>query len=358
VTERDLRAGARNLLAGYMKVKQGSELLIVNEPAMDPHTDVIIQEEARALGAKVLALWADRFPGPEALPNALVKAFETAELTLFNHPVGGMLRLLPIGGTGLKCFNFANTDTILGSRFCRIPFETSMAMLKELQQRLDEAKTWRITCPAGTDFEGEVTENDAPKSSKGTGDGFTLLTFPLGVHRPFSSFRSRGLIAIRWLTPAGIHEFHPNGIRLQTPVLAEIEDGRINGFSGANNEIARLKAFMEKVGTELKKDPFIINSWHTGFNPLAFSPYRDTDSLERWMFLAHSNPRIVHFHTIGTISPGEVSIPVLDPTISMDGEVIWRQGQVAFFDKPEIAAKLRAFPEINDALKQTQDVGV
>jgi hypothetical protein len=66
----------------------------------------------------------------------------------------------------------------------------------------------------------------------------------------------------------------------------------------------------------------------------------------------------VHFHTIGTIPPGEVSIPVLDPTIRMDGEVIWERGRMAFFDKPEILSSLRSLPGINEALTQTQEIGV
>jgi hypothetical protein len=358
ITERDLREGARNLLSGYMKVKRGSELLIINEPAMDRHTDAIIQEEARAIGAQVISLWADRFAGPDSLPNSVVKAFEAAEITLFNHPVGGMLRLLPIGGTGLKCFSFANTDRILASRFCRTPFETSAAMLQQLQQRLNQARSWQITCPAGTDLRGQVMAEELPKPGKSTGDGFTLLTFPLGVHRPFSTFEASGQVAIRWLTPAGIHEFHPDGIRLEAPVLVEVDKGKITGFSGPEAEVSRLKAFMEGLGQQVDKDPNIINSWHAGFNPLAFSPYKDTDSLEQWMFLAHANPRIVHFHTIGTIPPGEVSIPVLDPTIRMDGEVIWERGRMAFFDKPEILSSLRSLPGINEALTQTQEIGV
>lgn len=357
--ESNARLGARNLLSSYLKVKPGSELLIVNELSMDRRAVEIIEEEARAIGAQVLTLWADRFPGPEQLPNALIKAFEAAEITLFNHQVGGMLRLLPIGGTGLKCFSFADSLEVLGSPYCRVPFEVSAAVLGTIQQELDGATGWRITCPAGTDLVGSLTEQErAPKPREGRTDGFTLLTFPLGVHRPYSTFEASGRLAVRWLTPAGIHEFDPAGIRMDEPVLMDIDHGAVTGFSGPPAEVARLKSFLEMVGGQVGKDPYIVNSWHAGINPLAYSPYRDTDSLEKWMFLAHSNPRLVHFHTVGTVQPGEMSVPVLDPTISFDGQVLWDAGRLVLLEREDVRARVEAIPGIGDALVQTMEVGV
>jgi hypothetical protein len=357
--ESDARVGARNLLISYLKVKQGSELLIVNEPTMDRRAVEILEEEAKALGVRVLTMWTDRFKGPEVLSNALVKAFEAAEITLFNHQVGGMLRLLPIGGTGLKCFSFADSLEILGSQFCRVPYEVSAAILNVVQKQLDSARSWRITCPAGTDLIGSLTAEElAPKPLKGRTDGFTLLTFPLGVHRPFSTFQASGQLAVRWLTPSGIHEFEPAGIRLDKPVVMDIDNGRVTGVSGAPGEVSRLKTYLEAVGQEVGKDPYIVNSWHAGLNPLAFSPYRDTDSLERWMFMAHSNPRLVHFHAVGEVQPGEMSVPVLDPTISMDGDVIWDRGRLVLLEREDIKASLEGIPELGDALVQTHEVGV
>jgi hypothetical protein len=360
VTEDDVRAGIDNLLQSYLKLGPGRELLIINEPAMDRRLDTMIEARARALGARVITMWADRCTGPETLPPAMVKAFEAADITLFNHPAGGMLRLLPIGGTGLKCFSFANTMEIMGSAFCRVPFDLSAAVLRQVQGRLDEARSWRITCPAGTDLAGRLTAEElAPRPKRsGQADGFTLLTFPLGVHRPFSTFEASGRLAVHWLTPSGIHEFTPAGIRLEQPVRVEVERGRMGAMSGPPAEVARLRAYLEKVGGEVGKDPYIVNSWHAGINPLAFSPYRDTDSLERWMFLAHANPRIVQFHALGADQPGEMSIPVLDPTISLDGEPLWEDGRLTYLDRDTVRAGFAAQPGYRDALVQTLEVGV
>lgn len=360
VTEEEVRAGIDNLLLSYLKIKPGTELLIINEPAMDRRLNEMIEARANELGAQVITMWANRFAGPETLSKAMVKAFETADITLFNHPVGGMLRLLPIGGTGLKCFSFANTMEIMGSPFCRVPFEISAAVLRQLQGRLDQARSWRITCPAGTDLVGQLTpeELNPPPKKSGQADGFTLLTFPLGVHKPFSTFEASGKLVVRWLTPSGIHEFEPAGIRLDEPVVLEVDRGTVTGMSGPPGEVARLRAYLDKVGGEVSKDPYIVNSWHAGINPLAFSPYRDTESLERWMFLAHANPRIVHFHAVGKIQPGEMSIPVLDPTISMDGEPLWERGRLTYLEREPVQAAFAQLPGYRDALIQTLDVGV
>ncbi|MBF6569711.1 MAG: hypothetical protein IVW54_12645 [Candidatus Binataceae bacterium] len=357
VSDAAIRAGARNLLADYMKIKPGVELLIVNETSIERHTVEVLEHEARSLGARVLTMWCDRIPGPEVLPGSLVKAFEAAETTLFNHPVGGMLRLLPIGGTGLKCFSFANTDAILGSPFCRVPYATSAEILRTVQQRLNSARKWRVTCPAGTDLTGELTPEELAPSSNSYG-GFTLLTFPLGIHKPFSTFAASGRLAIRWLTPAGIHEFDPAGIRLDSPVVADLDRGKLTGFSGDNAQISKLKGYLDMIGRKVDKDPYIVNSWHAGINPLAFSPCRDVDSLERWMFLAHANPRMVHFHAVGEVQPGEMSVPLLDPTISMDGEVIWDRGRLVFLEREDIKAALSALPAVTEALTQNLEVGV
>jgi hypothetical protein len=355
--EGDLRAGARNLLIDYMKLKPGAELLMVNEPSVDKRVVEITEHEARAIGARVLVMWCDRVPGPEALPKSLVKAFEAAEFTLFNHQVGAMLRLLPIAGNGLKCFSFATSSDILASRFCRIPYAITAEILSIVQQRLNRARKWRVTCPAGTDLESEVAPEDKPSSKDGYG-GFTLLTFPLGVHRPFSTLTASGRLAIRWLTPSGIHEFEPAGIRLDEPVIATVEQGRLLNFSGNQAQISRLKRYIELIGSKVGKDPYIVNSWHAGINPSAFAPCRDVDSLERWMFVAHANPRLVHFHVVGETQPGEMSAPVLDPTITVDGEALWDRGHLAYLDRGESKAALARHDGYQQALIQEQQIGV
>lgn len=357
VTEEDLQQGADNLLKNCLSLEKGQELLIINEnsPWVEKEICALYESMAKKLGAKVHVLWTDRIPGPEQLPTCVVKAFENAEKTLFNHQIGGMLRLLPIGGSGLKVFNFATTAAILGSKFCKSPYGLWLEVLKALQLKLNHVQTWQMTSPYGTDLKAKTTENE--RNPKQTSEGFSLRTFPIGTHKPFSMQNAHGALAIRWLTPSGIHQFEPAGIRLDETVVATIEGGKITDFDGPKREVHKLKDYLEEIGRKTQKDPYIVNSWHAGIHPLAYSPYADTDGLEPWMFIAHNNPRIAHFHVVGEVMPGEMSAPVIDPTVIADGEVYWKNGELLFLNTPEMLA-LAAKYGCTDAFVRDDEIGL
>ena len=80
----DVRAGARNLLINGANVKIGTDVLIVNQPGLvEPAVADILEQEARALGAKVYAMWADGIKGPEQLPQPLMAAMKDCEVTVW-----------------------------------------------------------------------------------------------------------------------------------------------------------------------------------------------------------------------------------------------------------------------------------
>ncbi|GAB4349116.1 MAG: hypothetical protein Kow0073_02510 [Immundisolibacter sp.] len=364
--EDDVRSAARNLLVGGCEMKAGDEVLILNENGVtEPAVSDVIEGEARKLGGRVHVMWTDTVKGPEDLPPSVVRAFESPDVTVFNHMIAGMLRLVPFDGCGMKMLNFLQTWDQLGSPFGRVPYKVWLEVLGQLGPRLGQAKTWRITCPLGSDFSGSMPQpGSSPKGgkatdAKSTGDGFTLRTFPLGVCQVFGSLQASGRLAVRWLTPSGIHVFEPNGIALPSPVMIEIESGRITGFEGDAEAVSQLRAYMDKCGRETGKDPYIVNSWHAGINPrCSVTAGPEQQGLDRWMYLAHANPRIVHLHTIGVAPPGEMSIPVIDPTIEFDGEKLWDKGHFVFLDRPELREKVRAYGDPDFAFEHALEIGV
>jgi hypothetical protein len=363
-SEDDVRRGARNLLLGGCEMKAGDEVLILNENGItEPAVSDIIEDEARKLGGRVHVMWTDTVKGPEDLPPSVVKAFESPDVTVFNHMIAGVLRLVPFNGRAMKMLNFLQTWDQLGSPFGQVPYRVWLEVLKSLGQRLGMAKSWRITCPLGSDFAGPIPQSGAsPKAAKtetkGTGDGFTLRTFPLGVCQVFDSMQASGRLAVRWLTPSGVHVFEPNGIALPSPVLIDIDHGRITGFEGDAKAVSELRAYMEKCAAEMGKDPYIVNSWHAGINPRCAVTAGPQQGLDQWMYMAHANPRIVHFHTIGAQPPGEMSIPVIDPTIEFDGEKLWDHGRFVFLDRAELREQVRAFGDPDFAFHHELDIGV
>ena len=365
--EQDVRRGARNLLEGGCVMKAGDEVLILNENGItEPAVSDIIADEARRLGGRVHVMWTDTVKGPEDMPPALVRAFEAPDVTVFNHMVAAVLRLVPFNGRGMKMLNFLQTWDQLGSPYAQVPYAVWLEVLKNLGPRLGMARSWRITCPLGTDLSGPIPQpGQSPRQDKpartdtqATGDGFTLRTFPLGVCQVFDGMPASGRLAVRWLAPSGIHVFEPNGTALPSPVLIDIDHGRITGFDGDAAAVSQLRAYLEKCGGEMGKEPYIVNSWHAGINPRCAVTAGPEQGLDQWMYMVHANPRIVHFHTIGTVQPGEMSIPVVDPTITFGGEALWDRGRFVFLDRADIRDRVRALSDPDFAFHHELEIGV
>ena len=79
--------------------------------------------------------------------------------------------------------------------------------------------------------------------------------------------------------------------------------------------------------------------------------------VERWLFIGHQNPRIVHFHMVGTEPPGEYSAGTIDPTITFDDEVMWKDGRLVFAEKPEVQKALAPHGDPALALARLENVG-
>jgi hypothetical protein len=66
---------------------------------------------------------------------------------------------------------------------------------------------------------------------------------------------------------------------------------------------------------------------------------------ERWSGSAFGNPRLLHLHTCANVAPGEISMNIVDPTISFDGVNIWEDG-VCYIDRlPGADEVLKEFPD-------------
>jgi hypothetical protein len=336
------RIGADNLLINCAHIDLGTKVLFVNESGRDAvsrETVGYIESRARGLGADVTSIWAPPVAGPEAIPDAILDAIKAADISIFNHTLGAMLRIRPVPGGGTGILNYATTDELLTSEWVHVPYELWQQVVKSVAGEFGHAHEWRITCPNGTDISGEVpaAERAAPAAST----GFSLHTFPIGTHRPTSAKTANGRLAIRWLVSSQNHDVG-EGLHLEGFVIGKVKDGRFTGFDGSRAEVARVENYLKGIGDRYGQDPYIVNSWHGGINPQAFTPRRDVDDLGHWQMLVHNNPRSLHFHVIGDDVPGELSLPIIDHTVIIDGEAYWEKGRFALLDRPaarEAAAK-------------------
>jgi hypothetical protein len=82
-------------------------------------------------------------------------------------------------------------------------------------------------------------------------------------------------------------------------------------------------------------------------------------NFERWSGGAFGNPRLLHFHTCGAYAPGEICWNVVDPTIEVDGRVIWRAGRIDLDAVPGAATIVRSYPEVARLFEvPARDIGI
>ena len=73
-------------------------------------------------------------------------------------------------------------------------------------------------------------------------------------------------------------------------------------------------------------DRNFVHSWHAGIHPGCGYYWNMRENYERWGGSAFGNPRLMHFHTCGSYAPGEISWNVIDPSIEIDGVMVWDRG--------------------------------
>ena len=116
--------------------------------------------------------------------------------------------------------------------------------------------------------------------------------------------------------------------------------------------------YLEKTGGEVGKDGFLINSWHAGTHPRCGTNISPAEDMFAWILLAHGNPRLTHLHVIGKEPPGEGSLPLLDPTITFDGEAIWENGRLVCTRDPAFRKRIARWGDPDELLQQVDNIGI
>lgn len=345
-----LCAGIDNLLSQCAEIRAGHRLLIVNEiGAVDLEVAEGIAQKARYAGAVVTVLWEDRVTSAEHISSHVLQIISQSDVVIFNHTMGIMLRFDDKPGAIIRVANQALTSSVMSSLFAQASHKMWIEIAATLTTLMAAGKKWKIICPLGTDITGLIPES--VKSPVG------LNVFPVGIHPLIHSVKVNGRIAIKWMTLGSVRDFGTEGVRLEAPVFADVVDGEIVSTVGEVSQVSALRQLLARVGEQMRQSPFTVNAWHAGIHPQAECLIRDIDGLTRWMDLAHNNPRMVHFHAVGTRN-GVASFPVIDPTISIDGTVFWDRGEPVFLRFPEIMAIFEKWQAPENAMDICRQLGI
>jgi hypothetical protein len=346
-----------NLLRRCARIKPGQRVLVLNETDSDvvePEIVELIADHARELGAEVRTLWSEHVERPDQIRDDILTAIAEADVTIFHHGIGGKLRFAGIPGKGIGVTNLASNAAILDSPWARVPYGLWEATMQVIARDLAATRNWRITDLHGTDISGTVP--DAERQAPPNAQVFTLRSFPIGTHSPISAGNARGTLALRWLVSSANH--FDGSLKLADWVHAEIRDGRITDLHGPAGEVERAKRFFENVGQQTQQEPYALSSWHAGINPQAFSPWTDESSLNRWQSIGHNNPRTLHFHAVGTQTPGELSLPLIDHTVEIDGETLWNRGRFALLERQSVRNAIAPFGDDGTAFALNRAIGL
>jgi hypothetical protein len=356
----DPREGARNLLLNCLGVRPGQRIVIAAEdPAKgfyDTFAAACILEVAEELGCRARLIPCACVSGPESLPPSILKAAEGADHIIFQARAGDRVRFTKLPGTATKTMSYALDIGLLGSEFCTLHHGFMREVLERFESELNAARTWRITCPLGTD----VTGTQIPEDSKaGEEEDFTLLLFPIPIFRPVSCATMSGRVAVaHWLMSTANHVYEDSFLRLDEPLMAVVEEGRITDFEGPKDLVQRVRSHYRRVAKLFGIEEDVVHSWHAGIHPKALYPLSATSDVERWGSVAFANPRYLHFHTCGNYAPGEIAWSLFDVKVELDGKVYWEAGRFSFLEDPDMRGLLTHYDLDVRALEQRFDIGI
>ncbi|MHC0052178.1 hypothetical protein [Actibacterium sp. D379-3] len=340
-----LAESARNLLLNCAGFQPGDTVVICREDAShgwydDDAVNAVAQEAAR-LGLSVSLCDAAPPDAEQAAP--LRDAIASAANIVYFARIGDHDRFGDLTRGAKRVMVYARTAPALASDYGRTDYRAMMALKQAVDAVVFAAQQITITCPLGTRVTGAVAGGPgaAPQD-------VTVKRFPLGVPAPVPAAGFHGQVAVAGaLTPTGNRAYDPPVLPVSQPVMARIAQGRILSFEGAAEVTSAINDHYRRVAGRFGIDPFVVHSWHAGLHPgCAYFPDSGANS-DYWSNTIFSSPRVLHFHTCGAFAPGEICWNIIDPTVHIDGQALWRAGRL----QPMAFAPLRGILERWGVLK-------
>ncbi len=321
-----LRQGAQNLLLNCAGLSAGDQLLILRE---DPEfgyydqaiADALVQcAQELAILTSVRTLPFDPLGG--ALSASVIAAMQAARRTVFLSRSGDQIRF----DAGLADLNpimsYALDADMLASGFARADYNGFVALKNAVNTHMANARHIRVTCPLGTDFSGPGAA--FPTNAKAD---VSVTRFPMSVFAPVPVSGFSGVFMQQgFLVGTGSRFYQPYACPLHAPIGLHFENTQLTDITGAAQDVAAARAHYQNVAQMFGLEPFSMHSWHAGIHPGCAYKQPAAQNFERWSGGAFGNPRLLHFHTCGHTAPGEISLNLMDPTVTVDGVAIWNNG--------------------------------
>ena len=321
-----LRQGAQNLLLNCAGLSAGDELLILREdPGLGYYdqaiTDALIQcAQEHAIRTSIRTLPFDSLG--ITFSASTICAMQTAKRTIFLSRSGDQIRF----GTALAgirpIMSYALDAEMLASGFGRADYNGFVSLKDAVDAHMANAQYIRVTCPLGTDFSGP----GAAYPTNSNAD-VSVTRFPMSIFAPVPADGFSGIFMQQgFLVGTGSRFYQPYSCPLKDPIGLHFENTLLTHITGAPQDVAAARAHYQRTAQMFGLEPFTMHSWHAGIHPGCSYKQAAAQNFERWSGGAFGNPRLLHFHTCGHSAPGEISLNLLDPTVTVDGVSVWENG--------------------------------
>ncbi len=339
--------GAHNLLVNCANLKPEESLLIIYEdPSLGWYDEAVldaITSGAKALGVEptILPVGAptnDRDP-------AIMEMVDRHDCTVFLTRIGDQDRFDdPVPGRRTVMV-YARTIDMLASPYGAANHQAFVALKGAINTILFSAARIELTCPLGTNLTG--TPQKLNLHDLDNGGDVSVQRFPLGVPMPMGAKTFDGQIALsRYLAPTGSKVYEPAFAPIGETVLAEIKEGRLITLHGNEEDRKSVAAHHMNIAGQFGLDANAIHSFHAGMHPGCAYLAPASDDPDRWANCIFTNPRVLHFHTCGTVPPGEICWMIFDHTLLVDGKALWSHGRLNVEEFPETQTCLDQWPEL------------
>ena len=349
--------GARNLLVNCAKASAGEKLLLICEDHTlgwyDHEIADVIGDCARNLGLSVSRL---NVGAPDNERSAkLTDTISDFDLSIFLSRIGDQDRFSKKNAVSRTVMSYARDLPQLGSAYGCTHHQALVKLKSAVDTLLSNSLYLRITCPLGTNLEGTITHSKHHEP-----EDVSVERFPLGVPQPVLCNSFTGRVALsRFLTPTGSSVYQPATLFIPSIVYAEVEKGQIVNFNGNKDTVTKVRNHYDHVAKLFGIDGSIVHSFHAGIHPGASYQHPASDDPDRWSNNVFTNPRFLHFHTCGAYAPGEICWMVLNPTINIDDNNLWENGQLKVEQFQKTKACLDEWPELISLFKHpSNEIGI
>lgn len=355
----DARTGALNLLVQCVGVQQGDRILLVEEKPQEtlycPSLATTLEAQAERLGAEPTRVAADHLVVRGGFPGDVAELMERSDHTVFLNRIGDHNRFTVLPGHCSKTICYTYDSASLASPFATVSHALLTQLRNRLEQEMRRARTWRITCPLGTDLEGAFCW---PSVQGGTDDEFSLMLFPVSTFKPVPCDTASGRIqASRWLLPGGAAKVEPGIVAFDGVVGFEVASGAIVEVKGESASVRAVLDHYDIVSKTLDVHRDRVHSWHTGINPRTEFAGPIERDLARWNATSFASPRYLHFHTCGDTPPGEIALSVFNPTVRVDDRIYWENGEFAWLRRQDNRELIARYPGAECLLERAAEIG-